>query len=620
MLPHAQGLEALASLQFVAFGGGLLKRSVGEKLTAGGVKLLNHYGSTESGPIAPFFVPQYGYDWNYFRLRRDMDLRLEPGSLIGNDVQSYTLTMHPFGWETCFTFQDQLISNPRNPAHDFSAIGRTDDLILLANGEKVTPRILENTLFENELVNVAIAFGDGQFELGVIIQPSSPLEVESYDLYKSSIWPIVVQAGDQMDAHARITSKDSIMIIPSETALPRSDKGSIMRKEVYKIFEAEIAAVYQTLEQITPSAGDTLLDMDNLEQELKDMIQDRLTWRANPEDWTIYDDLFDLGMDSLQAVQLRRFILSSIPGLSTSEPRAEKIPRDIIYRNPTVAELAMALNASNGMSSNHISIDDYVEQFSIKPDKLVEISEPSMVILMTGGTGSLGSYLLAHLSSLPSVAKVICLNRPHLTLNAHARQLEALRSKKITIDPKALKKIEIFQSNTALPLMGLTKADYAHIQGQVTHIIHNAWPMDFKRTLSSFKAQFQVLHNLLQLARNAHSTHPLLRPKVVYVSSIAVVGHYPLFRNETIVPEEFMTDGRCTNDIGYAKAKLVCERIIEKAAHDHASEIEVAYVRVGQMCGSKKRGNWNTDEHIAALFRSSQAVGSLPCLKGVSFL
>lgn len=79
-----------------------------------------------------------------------------------------------------------------------------------------------------------------------------------------------------------------------------------------------------------------------------------------------------------------------------------------------------------------------------------------------------------------------------------------------------------------------------------------------------------------------------------------------------------MEDESCTNDIGYANAKLVCERILEKAARDHAAGFDVSYVRIGQSSGSKKSGSWNTDEHIAALLKSAQAVGSLPYLKGVS--
>ena len=615
--PKSQGLQVLASLQFVAFGGGLLKPSVGEKLTAAGVKVLNHYGSTESGPIAPFFVPRPGYDWRYFRLRKDMDMRLERGPLLEDGVQAYTLFTHPFGWANEFMFQDQLVANPQNPASDFSAIGRNDDVIVLANGEKVIPRILETMLFESRLVKAAIVFGDGQFELGVIIQPSKPIRVEDYHDFKSSCWPIVLRAGERMDAHARISSKDAIIVAPSAMILPTSDKGSIMRKEIYKIFEADIGATYQSLDNDCVDAYAVHLDMDNLEDDLKSMIQARLTWKAKAEEWTIDDDLFELGMDSLQAVQLRRFILSSIPNLTPAAPKAEKLPRDFLYQNPTVAQLAKALKASAQISSDDSSIDDLVQQFSFKADKASVGPEVGAVVLMTGGTGSLGSCLLAHLASLPTVARVICLNRPHSISDVYMRQAGALKSNCITIEAEAWSKIEIFQTNTALPLLGLKETEYSHIREQVTHIIHSAWPMDFKRKLWSFKAQFRILQSLLDLAKDAHSVHPLVRPKMLFVSSIAVVGQYPRVKKETMVPEVCMEDERCTNDIGYANAKLVCEKILEKAARDHAGIFEIIYVRVGQMSGSEKNWSWNADEHIAALFKSSQAVGSLPRLEGV---
>ena len=621
ILPQGQGIQALASLQFVAFGGGLLKSSVGAKLAAGDVRILNHYGSTESGPISPFFVPRSDYDWRYFRLRKDVDMRLERGPLLEDGVESYTLIMHPFGWATTFTFQDQLIGNPRNPTSDFSAIGRNDDLIVLANGEKVSPRILETMLFESQLVNVGIAFGDGQFEIGVIVQPSSLLAAEDYHQFKSSIWPIVLAAGERMDAHARISSMEAIIVAPWGMTLPRSDKGSIMRKEVYKMFEPEIVAVYRALESSLISASAAHLDMDNLEEDLQNLIQTRLTWRAEAEEWTIDDDLFELGMDSLQAVQLRRLIISSLPNLPKSALKAEIVPRDLIYQSPTVAQLAKALKApmvSAKLSTNDNSVDHLVEQFSIKADKALERPEVGVVVLMTGGTGSLGCCALAHLASLPNVARVICLNRPNRILDAYVRQLEALKSNRINIGPGAWSKIEIMQTNTALPLLGLKKADYAHIQEQVTHVFHNAWPMDFKKKLPSFKAQFKIIQNLLTLATDAHSVRPLIRPRVLFVSSIAVVGQYPLVKKKTIVPEVFMEDERCTNDIGYAKAKLVCEKILEKAALDHAAKIEIINARIGQMSGSEKSGSWNSNEHIAALFKSSQAIGSLPRLQGVS--
>ncbi len=61
-------VDALSDLHFVAFGGGLIQKSVGEKLSSARVKLLNHYGTTEIGPISPIFIPPKDYDYLYSRL------------------------------------------------------------------------------------------------------------------------------------------------------------------------------------------------------------------------------------------------------------------------------------------------------------------------------------------------------------------------------------------------------------------------------------------------------------------------------------------------------------------------------------------------------------------------
>ncbi|KAL9005017.1 MAG: hypothetical protein Q9188_002198 [Gyalolechia gomerana] len=615
-LPDEQGIEALASQQFVAFGGGLLKRSVGLKLVAGGVKVLNHYGSTESGPIAPFFVPRLEYDWNYFRIRRDVPVKLAPNGSTVDDNRSYTLTMRPLGWDGDFVFQDQLINNPRQPNSDFRAVGRTDDLIVLANGEKVMPQILESALFENEHVRAAMAFGEGRFELGVIVQPSSPVQLSDYDSFRSLMWPIILKAMRSMDAHARIASKEAIVVVSYDTVLPRSDKGSLMRREVYQLFDAEIAAVYASLEQNIINTDTVVLDMDDLERNLKDMIQSRLAWKINPADWTFSDDLFELGMDSLQAVQLRRHIMSSLP-VDNNHARADRVPRDVVYQNSTVSDLARFLRSGSYRSPREeITVEDLVQQFTIKAEQRQQGAAMKAVVLVTGGTGGLGSHLIAHLLSLSGVARVLSLNRPDPKSDAQTRQFEAFQSQDINISPDGLDKLKVFQSETASSMLGLSYDDYAQVQDQVTHIVHNAWPMDFKRTLPSFQAQFQTLRNLLQLAISTHHVHTLRRPKILFVSSIATVGQYSQMMEDAIVPEAFTTDDRCANDIGYAKAKLVCERIIENAAHNLSCDLDIAFVRVGQLSGSSQSGRWNTNEHLAALFKSSQVVGNLPRLKG----
>ena len=343
IIDDAVGVHTLAQLDFVAFEGVNLKPAVGHVLAAAGVNLLNHFGTTESGPLAPIFIPGPDYEWQYFRLRRDIKLRIEPNSTLNGGDQHFKLTTYPPGWDKPFEIQDQFVTSPRNPMVDFNAVGRMDSVIVLATGEKVQPMTLELMLTEHSLVSAAAAFGDGQFQLGVIVQSSHA--ASSYGIYefKTSIWPAVLKANELMDAHARITSNDSIIVVPYTVTLPRSDKGSLLRRELYSMLNGEIEQAYQKLESPSPpQKGQFVLDRNrNITRQLKDLIQNALPkWNVPIQDWTISDDLFNLGMDSLQAVELRRLLLPSIE-------HAESIPQAFVYRHPSVLELAEAIEYVN---------------------------------------------------------------------------------------------------------------------------------------------------------------------------------------------------------------------------------------------------------------------------------
>lgn len=598
----------MTPLRFVAFGGGPLKSHVGDRLAAAGVKLLNHYGATEIGPMAPFCEPTPEFDYRYFRVRQDMDLKLERVQSSKDEAQLYKLTARPFGWTTLLEVQDRLVENPNNPGIEFCAVGREDDMIVLGTGEKVVPRILESMLTENELVKNALAFGEGQSELGVMIELAVPLPLKEQDSFMSSIWSIILKANDIMDQHARIFSKEGVIILPFGLAIPQSDKGSTMRKEAYTRFEIEIAKVYKDLESAVIDER-VQLDADRVEEGIKTLIQTQLNWSVPEKEWNMDDDLFELGMDSLQAVRLRRLLVSAARLLSLQEP----VGRDFVYHNPSITHIAKALKGAS--TTERDGIEDFVERYS-----LLELNaHKGAVVLLTGSTGSLGSHILAHLACLPNVARVICLVRPRPNEDPYDRQLQAAEAKGITIPRHAWSKIETIQTVFASPFLGLKLDDYARLCGCVTHILHCAWPMDFKWKLVSFKAQFQTLQNLLKLARDAHQGYPLVRPRLLFISSIATVGRYGNVHGRCLVPEEPVNDIRCTNSFGYGEAKLVCEKIVEKVARTHSRELEAAVIRVGQIAGSTKTGFWNTNEHFPAVVKASQEIAAFPKLDGVCF-
>jgi UDP-glucose 4-epimerase len=620
-LPNNEGIHALANLHFVVFGGGLPKETIGDKLTAAGVKLVNHYGATETGPLAPMYVPATSYDWHYFKLRTDireaLQVSLDPivQSDDGKDEQDeqWKLSLQPVGWTERFPIQDILVARPSPDAdNEYTVLGRSDDLIRLATGEKVRPTIVESMLAQSEAVKAAVAFGDGQFEIGVLIEPAITISsAEDEEAFKASVWPIIQQAGEKMDAHARISSPLAIILVQADQSLPRSDKGTVLRREVNQRFEKEIAEVYGKLDAVIDYSIPPLRT-DFLQEDLRKLISDNLKWTTNTE-WTDERDFFELGMDSLQATILRRLLTSSLrDGLSKVS-----IGRDFVYQHASVAKLAKAVregcqNQDAAASVDGSLLEGFIDTYSQQPNL-----DKNTTVLLTGGTGSLGAHFLAHLVRDSGVRRVVCLNRPS-TGDAYERQAAALKSKGISVSPEEWAKITVFGTNTSSPQLGLSDADYTWLYNErVTHIVHNAWPMNFKMHVSSYESQFRVLQNLLSLAREAHHNK---KTRVLFISSISVVGRYGKLTGETIVPETPIPieSSQATLDLGYAKAKLVCEKIIERARADFGTEIEAGYVRVGQVAGAQEGGFWNADEHFASLVASSEALGRLPAIRGVS--
>ena len=171
-MPHVKGTAVLSDLDFVACGGGPLSIRTGEQLASAGVKIVNSFGSTETGHLTEVFVPDHEYDWRYFRLRKDLKIDLIPTGNESSEVR-YHLRMRPFGWREPFEVQDQLIPHSRRPTTDFMTVGRSDDLVVLATGEKVHPSALETAVCELEHVTAAVAFGNGYFQLGLIVEPTT---------------------------------------------------------------------------------------------------------------------------------------------------------------------------------------------------------------------------------------------------------------------------------------------------------------------------------------------------------------------------------------------------------------------------------------------------------------
>ncbi|KAJ9143061.1 NRPS-like enzyme [Pleurostoma richardsiae] len=236
-----------------------------------------------------------------------------------------------------------------------------------------------------------------------------------------------------------------------------------------------------------------------------------------------------------------------------------------------------------------------------------ENDQKRLTVLLTGSTGSLGTYILDALFDNPHVSKVVCLNR---SADARHRQEAALHSRGL----KTLSgfNVQFLHAELSQKYLGLDLPDYDALLSSVTTVLHNGWPVDFNRSFSSFQPAVDGVLNLVKFAHACHNTC-----SIFFISSVGVVQEWPkLSADGTPVPEETLNDWRLAQE-GYGQSKMVAERILAEATK--VSAIHASICRVAQVAGPVLRGeqgSWNEREWFPTLVSTSQKLKMLPSSLG----
>jgi malonyl CoA-acyl carrier protein transacylase/thioester reductase-like protein/ubiquinone/menaquinone biosynthesis C-methylase UbiE/acyl carrier protein len=270
-----------------------------------------------------------------------------------------------------------------------------------------------------------------------------------------------------------------------------------------------------------------------------------------------------------------------------------------------------------GMINN--LVEKYSKDFSLpsRPTSSANASSASSAkhVLVTGATGSLGGHIVAYLAQQPDIHEVVCLNRLSAA-DPIVRQKESLEMRGIKLDSTALSKLKVFETDTSKPRLGLSPEKHEYLVKTITHLVHSAWPMSLTRTIKTYESQFKIVRNLLELAIEVTNLRPApFKFGFQFVSSIAVVANYPLWTGDAVVPEQPGTI-KSLPGTGYAEAKLVTERILNKTLYQHPDRFHTMAVRIAQISGSTSNGYWNPTEYMPFLVKSSQVLKVLPELDG----
>ncbi|KAI1822704.1 hypothetical protein F4861DRAFT_550606 [Xylaria intraflava] len=606
LVREPQYLENLGRVKSITYGGGPVPKAVGD-LAITKTRLLNCLGSTECGMLpSQFCDPQ---DWQYLRLhptlgyeyRHKSENLYEQVIVRNEDLIQYQGVFGTFPDLAEWPMRDIYSKHPDPAKGDLWLYqGRADDIIVFSTGEKIHPNEMENIINGNPVVNTALIAGHGRFQSSLLIEAiNPPAGAEDEKRLLDLIWPSVQAANKECPSHGRIQYN---MIIFTSAAKPmlRAGKGTVQRKLTLDLYAPELDALYRAVHApvFKPSKINGR-DYSSVEDAIKAIITSSTDIAA--QNISPYSDLFELGLDSLQMIELVRKLNEYV----ASYGKPQTVKAKTVYSNPNVAALTDAISVIiDGKVSSNGNYQEQMEDLHQLYTKDMPISarEPSSklqlpcVVLMTGSTGSLGAYVLDALQSDDHVSRIYCLCRGP---DGFRRQEDLQASK----DLRPLsKKVQCLDADLSKSYFGLQKTVYKELLDQVTHIIHGAWRVDFNLSVRSFSRHISGVRRFIDF-----SSHSRFGAQLFFISSISAVGGL----GQGTVAERIYTDWTTPTTNGYGQSKFLSERLLDAAATE--ANIPSAICRVGQVAGpTSTAGEWSKKEWFPSLIASSKYLGKIP--------
>ncbi|GLA56114.1 hypothetical protein AnigIFM63604_004652 [Aspergillus niger] len=364
-----------------------------------------------------------------------------------------------------------------------------------------------------------------------------------------------------------------VTVLPAGAACPRTDKGSIIRAQVYNDFEDEINKMYSRCHE---RSGALQLSVDDTAAHLLTRCQN------------------ELGI-SISTVHKEDFKFAD----------TATVPQNLVYDAGNISRLAELIYAiQHGQDTQHEDewalARDWVQQYSFSGTPGSGARSNEKAAILTGATGSIGAHLLQTLLADETITTVYCLTRQS---NPHDAFFANFRRKQITIPPAWAERIVALQSDLAQSDLGVGDKLMRQMKRSVSLIIHVAWPVNFTLPLPSFEPHVKGLHNLISFSLSVNAPAPAV---LLFCSSVSTALASPAPEIEEIPMEP-----NCALDMGYSRSKFVGEQLVSRAREAGAHAYSV---RIGQVSGHSERGLWNDSEAIPLMIRSALTLGALPDL------
>ncbi|PCH33723.1 hypothetical protein WOLCODRAFT_94052 [Wolfiporia cocos MD-104 SS10] len=416
-------------------------------------------------------------------------------------------------------------------------------------------------------------------------------------------------AAGHMNQFATWGMSASDMIAWLEDAISRFQRGQHFRRYLPKL---DWDALERTLGM--PTIGRHLLSQTSIDRVSSESTEEKMAeiirgvLNVPLADFSPDTPLTAYGIDSLSAARLS-FLLRPIAEFTQLQLLADVSMNDLQRKIAAASSETVTVQETIVTRSVDQEMKTMLAKYTaglkggVAVNKTHSATGADDVVLATGTTGGLGCNILVKLLQSNEIKKVYAFNRKHSGgASLKERQRAAFLSHGFSGSLVDSQKLVLIESDLSSDDLGVSSEVSEQLSLEVTHIIHNAWKLDFYAQLEAFE---ELIAGTRRLINFASSSKRSSAPTFSFISTVAIWRRpktYP-------APEAPIVDSKMAVEHGYSESKWVAERVTQIAAEQSAVTTNV--IRAGLLTGSPS-GYWDTNHWLPALVQSAEYLGCLP--------
>ncbi|KAH6867180.1 hypothetical protein B0T10DRAFT_53432 [Thelonectria olida] len=346
-------LAKFKSSKFICASGGPVSPAIVSKVNDV-VRVLNLTGTTEGLFIGNLWVEREDWHWFAFHPFSGFEFKeVNPGVFEhwihrNEHWPLFQGIFYTFPDKESINLQDLYIRHPTK-SNLWAFAGRSDDVVVLSNGFKVSPLDTEAFVTTHSAVEGCLMIGSGKPQAGLLIELKDP-SARNNELF-DSIWATVERANHSGLQKSRL-QRQYIAFAEPDKPFIRTDKRTIKRRATLDLYADFIERFYNTRDGDGDGDGEELeaftvnaSSIETIANSIRDIFCSVL---PDLRDASPDEDVFNLGLDSLLVFRIVN-IIRAATGLE------EQLAPRHLYANPTInkfsAQLASILEEAEPKNS-----------------------------------------------------------------------------------------------------------------------------------------------------------------------------------------------------------------------------------------------------------------------------